>query len=160
LAIDGLHADSTAPLFRFIRVDLLLLLSPTPIQAWSRSMTEHQHEGDLARNQGPRPVEARDDELRHAEGEIAARLRDRGVLLTGRETGAELADLLDAVERFETVVENHGGDLMVDEPVRAGSPIAPDDEAFVLPRRQDGESVTEFIGRISLAIDRVRGKRG
>jgi hypothetical protein len=49
---------------------------------------------------------------------------------------------------------------MVDEPVRAESPISPDDEAFVLPRRQDDESVTEFIGRISFAIDHVREKQG
>lgn len=123
-------------------------------------MSEHHHDSEPRTERAARPIEARDDELRHAEGEIAARLRDRGVRLTGRESGADLADLLDAVERFETVVENHGGDLMVDEPVRAGSPIAPDNEAFVLPQRQDGESVTEFIGRISFAIDRARGKRG
>jgi hypothetical protein len=123
-------------------------------------MTEHHQDGDLARSQGARPLDTRDDELRHAEGEIAARLRDRGVRLTGRETGDELADLLDAVERFETVVENQGGDLMVDEPVRARSPIAPDDEAFVLPQREDEESVADFIGRISSAIDRARGKPG
>ena len=123
-------------------------------------MSEHHHDTESRTEQGGRPNAARDDERRHAEDEIASRLRDRGVRLTGRESGAELADLLDAVERFETVVENHGGDLMVDEPVRAASPIAPDNEAFVLPRRLDGESVTEFIGRISFAIDRVRGKRG
>ena len=125
-----------------------------------RSMSEHHHDSESRTERAARPIEVRDDELRHAEGEIAARLRDRGVQLTARETGDELADLLDAVERFETMVENQGGDLMVDEPVRAGSPIAPDDEAFVLPQRHDGESVTEFIGRISLAVDRARGKRG
>ena len=123
-------------------------------------MTEHHHEGDLARNQDARPVDARDDELRHAEGEIAARLRDRGVRLTDRETGDELVNLLDAVERFEAAVEIGGGDLMMDEPVGAESPIAPDDAAFVLPRRNDGESVAEFIGRVSFATSRARGKRG
>jgi hypothetical protein len=123
-------------------------------------MTEHHHEGDLARNQDARPVDARDDELRHAEGEIAARLRDRGVRLTDRETGDELVNLLDAVERFEAAVEIGGGDLMMDEPVGAESPIAPDDAAFVLPRRSDGESVAEFIGRVSFATSRARGKRG
>ena len=123
-------------------------------------MSEHHHDSESRTERGTRPTEARADELRHAEDEIATRLRDRGVRLNGREGGAELVDLLDAVERFEAAVENSGGDLMVDEPVRAGRPIAPDDEAFVLPRRHDGESVTEFIGRISLAIDHVRGKRG
>ena len=123
-------------------------------------MSEHHHDGESRTERAARPIEVRNDERRHAEDEIAGRLRDRGVRLTGRESGDELADLLDAVERFETAVENHGGDLMVDEPVGAGSPIAPDNETFVLPRRQDGEPVTEFIGRISVAIDRVRGKRG
>ena len=123
-------------------------------------MSEHHHDSETRTERDARPIDGRNDERRHAEDEIAGRLRDRGVRLTGRESGDELADLLDAVERFETAVENHGGDLMVDEPVRAGSPIAPDDEAFVLPRRKDAESVTEFIGRISLAIDRVRGKQG
>jgi hypothetical protein len=122
-------------------------------------MSEHHHDSETRTERDARPIDGRNDERRHAEDEIAGRLRDRGVRLTGRESGDELADLLDAVERFETAVENHGGDLMVDEPVRAGSPIAPDDEAFVLPRRKDAESVTEFIGRISLAMDRVRGKR-
>jgi hypothetical protein len=123
-------------------------------------MTEHHREGDLAPNQGARPIEARDDERRRAEEEISSRLRDRGVRLTGRETGDELVNLLDAVERFEAAVENGGGDLMMDEPVGAESPIAPDDAAFVLPRRNDGESVAEFIGRVSFATSRAREKRG
>lgn len=123
-------------------------------------MTERHHEGEAARNQGARPIDAGEAERRRAEEEISSRLRDRGVRLTGRETGDELVNLLDAVERFEAAVENSGGDLMMDEPVGAGSPIAPDDVAFVLPRRNNGESVAEFIGRISLATSRARGKRG
>jgi hypothetical protein len=122
-------------------------------------MSEHRHESEPRTERGARPVEAGEDQLRHAEGEIAARLRDRGVRLTGRETSDELADLLDAVERFEAAVENHGGDLMMDEPVHAESPIAPDDEAFVLPRRQDGESVGAFIERIAVARNRANEKR-
>ena len=119
-------------------------------------MTEHQHES------GVRPVSRRidsgEEERRHAEDEISSRLLDRGVRLTGRETGDELADLLDAVERFEVAVENSGGDLMIDEPVGAESPIAPDDSAFVLPKRNDGESVTEYIARIAVATSLARGK--
>ena len=123
-------------------------------------MTEHQQESGETRQQGARSIDAGDEERRHAKDEISARLRDRGVRLTGRESGDELANLLDAVERFEAAVEDSGGDLMMDEPVGAGSPIAPDDAAFVLPQRNDAESVAELIGRIAFATSRARGKRG
>ncbi|MFL5576946.1 MAG: hypothetical protein ACJ79S_13350 [Gemmatimonadaceae bacterium] len=101
----------------------------------------------------------RDDEQRHAADEIAARLRGRGVALTGRESGEELADLLDAVEQFEVVVERSGGDLMVDEPVGADSPIAPDDASFVLPARQRDETIAAYIGRITDAGARAAQAR-
>ena len=107
---------------------------------------------------GARPVSAGDAERRRAEEEIAVRLRRRGVRLTGRETGEELIDVLEAVERFELAVEAGGGDLMMDEPIGAASPIEPDDNAFVLPRRNDGESISEFLERIAFATARAQGK--
>jgi len=55
------------------------------------------------------------EELRRAVAETSARLRQRGVALTGRETSDELVTLLESVERFELAVESRGGDLMVDE---------------------------------------------
>lgn len=103
-------------------------------------------------------VDAGSAERRRAEEEIAVRLRRRGVRLNGRETGQELLGLLEAVERFETAVEAGGGDLMMDEPIGAGSPIAPDDSAFVLPQREDGESVPDFLERIAFASARARKK--
>src|SRR2546422_5088234 len=56
-----------------------------------------------------------DEEQARAAAEVAARLRQRGIALTGAERPDDLADLLSAVERFEAVVEAHGGDLMVDD---------------------------------------------
>jgi len=95
-----------------------------------------------------------------ARDEIADRLRRRGVNLTGRETGEELVDILEAVERFEVAVQDRGGDLMVDEPVGSASPIEPDDRAFVLPKRDAAESVASFVERIAEARDSVmRGPR-
>jgi hypothetical protein len=91
---------------------------------------------------------AGEDERQRAGTEIASRLRQRGVQLSGTETDEELVSLLEAVERFETVVEKHGGDLMMDEPVRTGRPIEPDNAAFVLPARAANESIASFIGRI------------
>ncbi len=88
-----------------------------------------------------------DDRKRIGE-EIASRLRHQGVELTGKESSVELADLEDAVENFERAVERAGGDLMVDEPVASGKPIAPDDAAFVLPARHAAEAAVAYIKRI------------
>src|SRR5438552_15669977 len=84
--------------------------------------------------------------------EVAARLRTRGMTVTGAERPEELADLLSAVERFEAAVEAHGGDLMVDDLKSA----QPDDRHFVVPRRGHGEAVRAYIGRIDEATARLR----
>jgi hypothetical protein len=105
---------------------------------------------------GSTGTDARDDERRRVADEMTARLRGRGVRLDGHESGEELANLLEAVEEFEGVVQAHGGDLMVDEPVRRGGPVTPDDQAFVLPARRDGERVTAYIERIAEASARAR----
>src|SRR5947207_15735894 len=83
--------------------------------------------------------------------EVAARLRTRGITVTGAERPEELADLLSAVERFEAAVEEHGGDLMVDDLKSA----QPDDRHFVMPRRERGEAVRAYIGRIDDATGRL-----
>ncbi|HEY2374930.1 MAG TPA: hypothetical protein VGH98_03050 [Gemmatimonadaceae bacterium] len=95
------------------------------------------------------------DPRRDVAHEVANRLRRRGVHLTGHETDDELVRVLEAVERFEAIVEELGGDLMVDEPVDDGPPRQPDDERFVLPRRHGNESVDTFVTRIVLATDRA-----
>src|SRR5262249_9188589 len=100
--------------------------------------------------------EQRDDERRRVSEEIGRRLRARGVHLGGHETTDDLADLLDAVERFERAVELGGGDLMVDEPIRDGAPVSPDNAAFVLPARRGNEVVADYIVRVDAAADRAR----
>src|SRR2546429_2720167 len=57
----------------------------------------------------------RKEERDAAVAEVAARLRGRGVTVTGTEPPDDLANLLTAVERFEAAGEAHGGDLMVDD---------------------------------------------
>src|SRR5436190_23274882 len=79
--------------------------------------------------------------------EVAARLRTRGITVTGAERPEELADLLSAVEPFEAAVEAHGGDLMVDDLKSA----QPDDPHLVLPRREPGEAVRDYIARTDAA---------
>jgi len=90
--------------------------------------------------------------------ETADRLRQRGVSLTGKESGDELVSLLDAVEAFELAVERRGGDLMMDEPPEGGTP-QPDDVHFGLPRRHERESVADYVVRILARTDMIRHHR-
>lgn len=100
----------------------------------------------------------REEELSAAMRETSARLRAAGVRLTGRESSDDLANLLEAVERFERAVESRGGDLMVDEGPH-GETREPDDVHFVLPRRGPGESVASYLGRLDEATRAVRHHR-
>src|ERR1700694_4704103 len=84
--------------------------------------------------------------------EVVDRLRRRGINVTGNARPEDLADLLAAVERFETAVEARGGDLMVDD-LKSSQP---DDPHFVLPARQSKEPVRDYIARIQEAAARVR----
>lgn len=100
-------------------------------------------------------METFDDEATEraaAVAEVAARLRGRGIAVTGAERPEDLEDLLSTVERFEAAVEAHGGDLMVDD-LKSSQP---DDQHFVVPRRQHGETVRAYIGRIAEATERLR----
>jgi hypothetical protein len=92
------------------------------------------------------------EERAAAAAEVANRLRNRGISVTGAERPEDLDDLLTAVERFEAAVEAHGGDLMVDD---LKSP-QPDDRHFVVPRRERGESIRAYIGRIDDATVQLR----
>ena len=92
------------------------------------------------------------NERRHVASEVADRLRHRGIVLTGSEQPDELADLLSAVERFESAVEAHGGDLMVDDLKSS----RPDDRHFVLPRRAQAESARAYMVRIDEAALALR----
>jgi len=92
------------------------------------------------------------EEQARAAAEVAARLRQRGIALTGAERPDDLVDLLSAVERFEAVVEAHGGDLMVDD-LRSSRP---DDSHFVVPRRGHGEAVRAYVTRIDEATAQLR----
>ena len=91
---------------------------------------------------------------RRASEENAAWLGRRGVPLFDNEGGEALVTLRDAIERFEAVVELHGGDLMVDEPVNIGEkPEKPDSRLFALPTRGDDESLAAYTTRVNAAAD-------
>jgi len=97
----------------------------------------------------------KDEELEErtaAAAEVTARLRGRGITVTGAEHAEDLVNLLSAVERFELMVEAHGGDLMVDDLKSS----RPDDRHFVVPRRAHGEAVRAYIVRIDEATAQLR----
>lgn len=83
--------------------------------------------------------------------ELAGRLRQRGALLTGRETGAQLDDLMTAIDRFEAAVIARGGDLFVNTPF-SNPPENPD---FVIPLRVPGEDSEAYASRINEAAERL-----
>ena len=81
------------------------------------------------------------------QAELAAKLAARGVELNGDESSDDVADILDAVERFERAVQSRGGDLMVDQRA-GGQPTEPDDRHFVIPERHADESVDGYLERL------------
>ena len=83
--------------------------------------------------------------------ELAGRLRQNGVLLTGRETGSQLDDLMTAVDRFEAAVIARGGDLFVNTPT--SNP--PENPEFVILRRVPGEDAEAYAARINEAAERL-----
>jgi hypothetical protein len=92
------------------------------------------------------------DEERHARQEAEYRLSERGIRVEPTDGDEEVADMLDAIERFEAAVEAKGGDLFVN---RIGSP-EPEDPAYVPPERREGESAAEYRLRLETATDALR----
>jgi hypothetical protein len=99
----------------------------------------------------------RGTELQRVTEEIVGRLAGRGIRTTAEDAPDEIVRLLDAVEEFERAVQRKGGDLMVDEPIGAASADEPDNRSFVLPTRNEGERIREFIDRMADA--RARAER-
>jgi broad specificity phosphatase PhoE len=91
-------------------------------------------------------------DIRAVAAEVADRLRRRGIPLSGDERPEDLADLLAAVERFESAVEARGGDLMVND-LKSSEP---DDPHFVVPSRLPEESFRDYSTRIDAATLAVR----
>ena len=83
--------------------------------------------------------------------ELTGRLRQKGVLLTGREASGQLDDLMTAIDRFEAAVIARGGDLFVNTPL-SNPPENPD---FVIPLRVPGEDPEAYAGRVNAAAERL-----
>ena len=83
--------------------------------------------------------------------ELVGRLRQKGVIITGRETSGHLDDLMTAIDRFEAAVIARGGDLFVNTPY-SNPPENPD---FVIPARMTGEDAEAYAARINSAAERL-----
>jgi hypothetical protein len=89
----------------------------------------------------------RHEEIAGAAVEVSGRLLQKGIEVGADEDPAELADLLSAVERFESAVIKRGGDLMVNMPTSTD----PQDPAFVLPQRRADETVAGYTRHVNEA---------
>ena len=110
----------------------------------------------------PSPYEQRQSELnphrredRDRAAEVAYhQLRQRGVDVDGSEPAEEVATLLSAVERFEEMVSAVGGDRMTN----SLDTDDPDDDALVLPKRRQDETLASYADRITRAADGLGGR--
>lgn len=93
----------------------------------------------------------RDEDRSHAAEMAYAQLRQRGVHVSGDEPAEELAQLLEAVERFELAVSAVGGDRMNNAP----DSTDPDDRRLVLPERDGSEGAGAYAGRVSAEAARI-----
>lgn len=93
----------------------------------------------------------RREERESAATEIAGRLLQKGVDISAEEDPALLADLMSAVEDFETAVIRQGGDLMVNMP----SSTDPQNPDFVLPARSVDTSIEGYIRRVNEAAAKL-----
>jgi hypothetical protein len=106
-----------------------------------------------------RPDENRSEEwnpdVARVSQEIGSRLRARGIAVHDSDSPDDLVRLLEEVEKFEQIVQDAGGDLMVDEPPRHGAP-QPDDSRFLLPTRTADESLANYLKRLATATQAAR----
>ena len=105
------------------------------------------------------PLDApRDDdntEITRVTGEIAGRLRARGVEVYDSDSAEDVVRILESLEGFEHAVEAAGGALMMDEPP-ANHRGEPDDPHFLLPTRAADESAGAYVQRLAATTTAIR----
>lgn len=92
------------------------------------------------------------EEQQSARAEAATRLRERGIPVHTRDSDDDIADVLEAIERFEDAVVALGGDLMVNR-IGASEPQNP---AFVPPSRERDEPARQYRDRLLAAAASLR----
>lgn len=95
------------------------------------------------------------EEQRLARQEAESRLASRSIPVTPADSDEDVAELLDTIERFENLVEQLGGDLMVNQLDSS----EPEDPEFVPPRRESGEPMPRYLARVQESVARLRERR-
>lgn len=93
----------------------------------------------------------RRDERGALHSELVSRLHQKGLMVSGDAPDEDMADLMSAIDEFETAVEKAGGDLMLDSP-DSSEPERPE---FVLPHMHDDESLAVYTRRVQSATERL-----
>jgi hypothetical protein len=96
----------------------------------------------------------RAEEISSVRQEAENRLRDRGITVKATDSDDDVANILEAVEQFESTVEALGGDLMVN---RIGV-REPQDPAFVPPKREENEAAARYTERVLTATNELRSR--
>ena len=94
-------------------------------------------------------------EITRVTGEIAGRLRARGIEVHDYDSPEDVVRMLESLEAFEQAVESAGGDLMMDEPP-ANHRGEPDDPHFLLPSRAADESGSAYVQRLAATTAGIR----
>ena len=94
----------------------------------------------------------REEQRADVRADLEARLRHRRITITGQEQDEDVAEMLTAVEQFESAVTAAGGDLFVDTPESS----QPEHRRFVLPLREQGEAPRDYATRVRSAAERLQ----
>lgn len=109
-----------------------------------------QSDRSEARQQALNPH--RDADRQRAAEVAYSQLHQRGVDVAIDEDPDALAQILEAVERFENAVSMLGADRMTNAPDTA----QPDDRRLVLPARLEGEAAETYARRVSSAASGIQ----
>ena len=114
-------------------------------------------QNDLAQDEATQRIldPHRLEEQRNARQEAESRLASRDIPVVLGDQDEDVANILDAIERFEAEVERSGGDLMVNQ-IDSSEPEDPD---FVPPVRDSSEPARDYLRRIEEKIDRLVERR-
>jgi hypothetical protein len=109
------------------------------------------------RHSGEAIQEALNPHRREEQERAAAHTRDmltqRGIRVDDGDGLEALAEIEEAVERFEAAVRVRGGDSFLNSP-QSSQPENPD---WVVPARAPGESAPRYVARVLDAAERLRG---
>lgn len=106
---------------------------------------------DRGRDSSQRSDERQDQEIRHATLVAIGQLERRGIEVRDDSDPELVAELLEAVERFEAAVSARGGDSMVNT-LDSSDPAMP---SFVLPERRADEGLRRYAARIRQATEEL-----